>query len=452
MNKTNSRSVFFCSNCGAEYPKWMGQCVECREWGTVEEFKTSKKRAGRTGVEKQRSAPLRVVSDKASGKRQSTGIGEVDRVLGGGIVDGAFILLGGNPGIGKSTLGLQIAAGLGKKILYISAEESDEQVALRYERLGLKSASIEISGEPSLDGILNLSENVKPDLILVDSIQTVYSDGVDSPPGAVSQIRECGQTLLQHAKQNHISIIVIGHVTKEGIIAGPRMLEHMVDTVLYLEGDDRYDHRILRSTKNRFGASHEVGIFSMESKGLVAVKNPSELFISERTDHVPGNVIFASIEGSRPILVEVQALVSPANFGNPQRNVTGLEIRRLSMLLAVLEKRLRIPLGNRDVFLNLVGGLRINDPGADLAVISAVASSVYDQAVPESTVVVGEVGLSGEVRSISKLEKRIKESQALGFSQVIAPQTSVSRLKTPEKIKLTGVRNVSEAFDALFTI
>jgi len=452
MSRNTIKSVYFCSKCGTEYPKWMGQCVECREWGTVQEFKTSKKKTGSSPIERQQSSSLDEVRNKATGIRNSTGIHEVDRVLGGGIVEGAFILLGGNPGIGKSTLGLQIAAGINKSVLYVSAEESEEQVAIRYDRLDLKNSNIEITGEPSIDGIIDLAKNLKVDLVLVDSIQTVYSDNVDSPPGSVSQIRECGQTLLQFSKQSKTAVMVIGHVTKEGLIAGPRMLEHMVDTVLYLEGDDRYDHRILRSTKNRFGASHEVGIFTMESKGLISVSNPSELFLSERTDHVPGNVIFSSLEGSRPILVEVQALVSPTSFGNPQRNVNGLDLRRLSMLLAVLEKRLRIPLGTKDVFLNLVGGLKINDPGADLAVISAVASSVYDQSVPDQTVIVGEVGLSGEVRSVSQLEKRVKEAQALGFNQVIAPLASVNRLKIKQKIKVTGVKTVYQAFNLLFKL
>lgn len=427
----------------------MGQCVECREWGTVEEFKTSRKKQGRSVSERRSSAPLNKLKDDASDIRFPTGIDEVDRVFGGGIVSGAFILLGGNPGIGKSTLGLQIAAGIKQNILVVSAEESEDQVGMRYNRLGLSSETIDITSEPSMEGILDLVEKLKSDLVLVDSIQTVFSENVDSPPGSVSQIRECGQTLLQFAKQNKTTVIVIGHVTKEGIIAGPRMLEHMVDTVLYLEGDDRYDHRILRSTKNRFGSSHEVGIFTMERQGLVSVLNPSELFISERTDHVPGNVIFASMEGSRPILVEIQALVSPASFGNPQRNVTGLNMQRLSMLIAVLEKRLHVQMGNQDTFLNLVGGMKINDPAADLAVISAIASSAYDKPIPENTVILGEVGLSGEVRSVALLSKRIQEAQALGFSHVIAPASSVARLKK-SKMKLSGVQTVSETFDLLF--
>ena len=375
----------------------------------------------------------------------------MDRVLGGGLLSGTLILLGGNPGIGKSTLALQILPAFDQSVLYISAEESESQVGLRAKRLGVNSTNLHLSSENNIDSILNQISIVHPKLVVIDSIQTGFNDELDSLPGSVSQIRECGQRLLQLAKQENISVIIIGHVTKEGIIAGPKMLEHMVDTVLYLEGDDRYDHRILRSAKNRFGTTNEVGIFQMEEKGLIEVNNPSELFLSERQNDITGSVIFSSLEGSRPILVEIQALVSNANFGTPQRNVNGFDYKRLAMLLAVLEKRLGILMGTKDVFINLVGGLKVNDPAADLSVISAVASSANNKLISDSVVLIGEVGLGGEVRSVNGLNVRIKEAESLGFKHVIAPISSVNRIKKDsKKIKVTGVSNVNEAFKKLF--
>jgi len=322
---------------------------------------------------------------------------------------------------------------------------------LRARRLNVSSDTLHLSSENRLEGILDQVSLVLPELLVIDSIQTVFSDALDSLPGSVSQIRECGQQLLQLAKQKNIAVIIIGHVTKEGVIAGPKMLEHMVDIVLYIEGDDRHDHRILRSSKNRFGTSNEVGIFQMESNGLIEVKNPSELFLAERRDDISGSTIFPSLEGSRPILVEVQALVSNANFGTLQRNVNGFDFKRLAMLLAVLEKRLGTHMGTKDVFVNLVGGLKIDDPAADLAVITAVASSARDKLLPKSIILIGEVGLGGEVRSVSRLDARINEAKSLGFKTVIAPTANVKRLKKPPKgIKISGVSNVGEAFHLLF--
>jgi len=384
-------------------------------------------------------------------QRIPTGISEMDRVLGGGLLPGSVILLGGNPGIGKSTLALQILPAFQKPVLYVSAEESEDQVGIRARRLGVKSESLHLSSENRIEGILDQVSLVQSELVVVDSIQTVFSDELDSLPGSVSQIRECGQQLLQLAKQRNVAVIIIGHVTKEGVIAGPKMLEHMVDTVLYIEGDDRYDHRILRSVKNRFGTTNEVGIFQMESNGLVEVDNPSELFLAERRDDITGSAIFPSLEGSRPILVEVQALVSNANFGTPQRNVNGFDFKRLAMLLAVLEKRIGTHMGTKDVFVNLVGGLKVDDPAADLAVITAVASSARDKLLPKSVVLIGEVGLGGEVRSVNRLEARINEAKSLGFKTVIAPAANVKRMKEqPKGIKITGVSNVPEAFHHLF--
>ena len=375
----------------------------------------------------------------------------MDRVLGGGILPGSLILLGGNPGIGKSTLALQILPVFDKPVLYISAEESEAQVGLRAKRLGVSSKQLHLSSENNIDTILDQVSLVKPELVVIDSIQTIFSDQLDSLPGSVSQIRECGQQFLQLAKQQDIAVIIIGHVTKEGVIAGPKMLEHMVDTVLYLEGEDIYDHRILRSAKNRFGTTNEVGIFRMENNGLIEVDNPSELFLSERQNNINGSTIFPSLEGSRPILVEIQALASNANFGTPQRNVNGFDYKRLAMLLAVLEKRLGVQIGTKDVFVNLVGGLKVNDPAADLSVISAVASSVQDQLISDSVVLIGEVGLGGEVRSVSGLDTRINESKSLGFKTIIAPRSNVKRLKDlPKSIEIFGISNVVEAFHKLF--
>ena len=381
-----SKTVYLCSACGDDHPKWNGQCPSCNEWGTLSEYKVSnKKKFQKNGIKKD-SQTLEDILIRDESKRLSVGIPEMDRVLGGGLLSGTLILLGGNPGIGKSTLALQILPAFDQSVLYISAEESESQVGIRAKRLGVNSKNLHLSSENNIDSILDQISIIHPKLVVIDSIQTVFSDELDSLPGSVSQIRECGQRLLQLAKQENISVIIIGHVTKEGIIAGPKMLEHMVDTVLYLEGDDRYDHRILRSVKNRFGTTNEVGIFQMEEKGLIEVNNPSELFLSERQNDITGSVIFSSLEGSRPILVEIQALVSNANFGTPQRNVNGFDYKRLAMLLAVLEKRLGILMGTKDVFINLVGGLKVNDPAADLSVISAVASSANNKLISESVV------------------------------------------------------------------
>ncbi len=446
-----SKTVYLCSACGDDHPKWNGQCPSCNEWGTLSEYKVSnKKKFQKNGIKKD-SQTLEDILIKDESKRLSVGIPEMDRVLGGGLLSGTLILLGGNPGIGKSTLALQILPAFDQSVLYISAEESESQVGIRAKRLGVNSKNLHLSSENNIDSILDQISIIHPKLVVIDSIQTVFSDELDSLPGSVSQIRECGQRLLQLAKQENISVMIIGHVTKEGIIAGPKMLEHMVDTVLYLEGDDRYDHRILRSVKNRFGTTNEVGIFQMEEKGLIEVNNPSELFLSERQNDITGSVIFSSLEGSRPILVEIQALVSNANFGTPQRNVNGFDYKRLAMLLAVLEKRLGILMGTKDVFINLVGGLKVNDPAADLSVISAVASSANNKLISESVVLIGEVGLGGEVRSVNGLNMRIKEAESLGFKNVIAPNSSINRItKDSKKIKITGVSNVNEAFQKLF--
>ena len=451
MAQLKSKTVYLCSACGDDHPKWNGQCPSCNEWGTLSEYKVSKnrKKGGNGIVSKSRT--LEDVLQDGEVKRIPVCIEEIDRVLGGGLLPGSLILLGGNPGIGKSTLALQLLPALKNPVLYVSAEESEDQIGLRAKRLNVHSKTLHLSSENRIQGILDQVSLVQPELIVVDSIQTVYSEDLDSLPGSISQIRECGQQLLQLAKQKGIAVLIIGHVTKEGVIAGPKMLEHLVDTVLYLEGDDRYDHRILRSAKNRFGTTNEVGIFQMGANGLKEVDNPSELFLAERQENITGSTIFPSLEGSRPILVEVQALISNANFGTPQRNVNGFDFKRLAMLLAVLEKRLGTQMGTKDVFVNFVGGLKIDDPAADLAVITAVASGSRDKFISNSVVLIGEVGLGGEVRSVSRLEERINEAKSLGFKSVIAPMANVKRMKnSPKGIKICGVSNVGEAFHNLF--
>ena len=451
MSKSKVKSAYLCSSCGDQFAKWNGQCPSCNEWGTLAEYKVNiKSRSKSNGKAKNPSNLVDVLKDGIV-QSQRTGILEVDRVLGGGILPGSMILLGGNPGIGKSTLALQIIPGLKYNVLYVSAEESEEQLALRAKRLKISTKNIKLSTENNIELIIDQLALIDTKLLVIDSIQNIYSNNVDSIAGSPSQIRECGQQLLSIAKQNRVSVIVIGHVTKEGIIAGPRMLEHMVDTVLYLEGDSKFDHRILRSNKNRFGATNEVGIFQMNELGLDEVTNPSQFFLSERTREVPGSVVFPALEGTRPLLIEVQALVSNANFGTPQRNSNGIDYKRLAMLLAVLEKRIGMPIGTKDVFINLVGGFHISDPSTDLAVIIAVASSSKDFIIPNNTVLVGEVGLSGELRSVPNLEKRIKESEALGFTNIIIPKSNLKRLKNSDyKIKVLGSQNVKEVLNHLF--
>ena len=451
MARNKSRTVYLCSSCGQDFPKWNGQCPSCQEWGTLSEYKVSKNQKTSLNGKKKDAQSLEDILHKEEEHRTSVGIKEVDRVLGGGVLSGSMILLGGSPGIGKSTLALQILSPFDQNVLYASAEESEEQIALRAKRLEVLASNIHLCSENRIDEILNHVTLLKPKLLIIDSIQTIFSENIDSLPGSVSQIRECGQKLLQLAKDEKITILVIGHVTKEGIIAGPKMLEHMVDTVLYLEGDERHDHRILRSVKNRFGTTNEVGIFQMTTNGLDEVKNPSELFLAERRIDITGSTIFPSLEGTRPILVEIQSLVSTANFNAPQRNVNGFDFKRLSMLLAVLEKRMGYKMGMKDVFVNLVGGLKINDPAADLSVISALASSEKDQLINDSVILIGEVGLGGEIRSVTKLEDRLKESIALGFTEVVAPKASIDRLKEkPKGIKLHPVSHVVEAFRIIF--
>ena len=450
MANIKSKIAFLCSACGDDFPKWNGQCPSCREWGTLSEFKITNKR--KRNVIKRESRSLDDILNTDSGSRLSTGLNEVDRVLGGGLLSGSLILLGGNPGVGKSTLALHICSGLKRKSLYISAEESEEQVALRAKRLKVSPENLFFSGENDLDGILNHLERIQPEMLIIDSIQTIMNSSLDSLPGSPSQIRDCGQRLLETAKHKNVAILIVGHVTKEGTIAGPKMLEHMVDTVLYMEGDDRYDHRMLRSAKNRFGATHEVGIFQMNESGLEEIKNPSEMFLAERSVDVAGTTIYPSLEGTRPILVEVQALVSNANYNTPQRNVNGFDYKRLGMLIAVLDKRMGLAMGAKDVFVNLVGGLKVDDPALDLSIISSIASSTMDKPVDKGVVLCGEVGLAGEVRSINRIEHRLMEAQSLGFKTALIPSSSLKKSikKLKLDIELKPVGYVKEAFQQLF--
>tara|TARA_Y100000782_G_scaffold4385_1_gene5132 strand:- start:878 stop:2227 length:1350 start_codon:yes stop_codon:yes gene_type:complete len=447
-NKKN-KVTFLCSACGDDFPKWNGQCPSCKEWGTLSEFKVLGKKKN-TKTEYRDYRPLNDILETEPGKRLTTGIIEADRVLGGGLLPGSLLLLGGNPGVGKSTLALHICSDINKPVLYVSAEESEEQIAIRAKRINVESKNLHLSSENDLNGILTHIDRISPALVIIDSIQTILNSDLDSLPGSPSQIRDCGQKFLEVSKQKNVIIIIIGHVTKEGTIAGPKMLEHMVDTVLYLEGDDRYEHRILRSAKNRFGATNEVGIFHMNEGGLNEVTNPSEMFLSERSKNIPGTCIYPSLEGTRPILIEVQALVSTANFGTPQRNVNGFDFRRLAMLLAVLEKRMELVMGMKDVFINLVGGLKVDDPAADLSILCAIASSFMDKPIDENIVFMGEIGLAGEVRSISRLGHRLSEVIALGFSGAVVPAASMNNKIKKSKLKIYPVTSVRQAFDILF--
>lgn len=449
MPSKKSKTAYLCSACGNDFPKWNGQCFSCKEWGTLAEFKVSKSKNSRT-FQPRDTKSLKDILSKEPEDRIPSGLKEADRVLGGGLLPGSLILLGGNPGVGKSTLALHICSGSQKKVLYVSAEESEEQVALRARRIKVNHDKLFLSSENELDGIINHIDRIEPDLVVIDSIQTIMNTGLDSLPGSPSQIRDCGQRLLEISKYKNVTILIVGHVTKEGTIAGPKMLEHMVDTVLYMEGDDRYDHRILRAAKNRFGATHEVGIFQMDETGLKEVTNPSEMFLAERSVNIAGTTIYPSLEGTRPILVEVQALVTNANYGNPQRNVNGFDLKRLGMLIAVLEKRMGLAMGTKDVYVNLVGGLKVDDPAADLSIICSIASSTMDKPIGDNIILCGEVGLAGEIRSINRLEQRLNEAAALGFKKAIIPKSNLNDRIKKIDIQTHAAQSVKDAFKALF--
>ncbi|MCE5205537.1 MAG: DNA repair protein RadA [Porphyromonadaceae bacterium] len=451
------KSVYFCSNCGYESPKWMGRCPSCGEWSTfVEELMrkdaASKQEDTRSFLEG-KSVPMTLREIKADEEpRIDMQDAELNRVLGGGLVPASVVLIGGEPGIGKSTLVLQTILKLkGIRSLYVSGEESARQLKLRAERIGIENDDCLIVCETNLDDIFKHVKQVSPQLLIIDSIQTVYSDALESSPGSISQVRECAASLLKFAKQSGTPVLLIGHITKEGSIAGPKILEHIVDTVLQFEGDQHYMYRILRSIKNRFGSTAELGIYEMNQSGLREVSNPSELLLTQNHDGLSGVSIAAAIEGVRPFVIETQSLVSTAAYGTPQRSATGFDIRRMNMLLAVLEKRAGFKLAQKDVFLNIAGGLRVNDPGMDLSVISAVLSSSLDMTIDRETCLCGEVGLSGEIRPVNRIEQRIQEAEKLGFSRMLIPANNLKGIQKKTSIELHQVKRVSDAFRLLFS-
>ena len=453
------RKVFACTNCGSTSPKWEGKCPSCGEWNTfVEEIiskpttQEEKKKAWKGGGNKKDPKPV-ALPDIVAGERARliTPDAELNRVLGGGIVSGSLVLIGGQPGIGKSTLLLQVALNIPAKILYVSGEESDEQIKMRAERIGDQTSNCFILTETNVTKILNHAQEMKPDLVIIDSIQTLVSPYIDSTPGSVSQVRECAGELQRFAKDEHIPVFIIGHITKEGSIAGPKLLEHIVDAVLQFEGDRNYTYRILRTIKNRFGSTDEMGIYEMQANGLREVSNPSELLLSQKDEELSGSAISATMEGMRPMLIETQALVSTAVYGNPQRSSTGFDLRRLSMLLAVLEKRCGFQYGQQDVFLNIAGGIKVDDPAIDLAIVSALISSLEDVAVPNDICFAAEVGLSGEIRSVNRIDQRIQEADRLGFKQIFISKYNTKGLDVDRYgIKVITIGKIEELYRTLF--
>jgi len=451
MAKT--KSIFTCQNCGAQSPKWLGRCTSCGEWNTFVEEVVAKKQSNST-LSTQISGNQPLTLDKievVNDSRILVGIEEFDRVLGGGIVPGSLILLGGDPGIGKSTLALQMALRLqGKSVLYISGEESLQQIKLRADRLSKQTGTCLFLSETSLENILAHTRQLNPDLLIIDSIQTISTELIESSPGSVGQVRECASGIMKFAKKNNVAVVLIGHITKEGSLAGPKILEHMVDTVLQFEGESNYMYRILRSNKNRFGSTNELGIFEMRSNGLAEVTNPSEQLISKVSQDVSGTAIAATLEGVRPFLIEIQALVSSAAYGTPQRSSTGFDLRRLNMLLAVLEKRAGFKLIAKDVFLNIAGGLKISDPASDLAVICSILSSNIDIPINHKICFAGEVGLTGEIRAVSRIEQRIAEAAKLGFQRIYTPSLNKGFNPKAFNIEIVKVARVEEVFKTIF--
>ena len=447
------KTIYTCQQCGLQSPKWLGRCPDCQAWGGLVEESVTIAKGGKPVVPAAGSAPQRLVEVSVVGEqRLCSGFGEFDRVLGGGTVPGSLTLIGGDPGIGKSTLLLQAAEHWGAlgPVLYVTAEESTRQVKLRAERLGIGTTELFLLAENALETILERVREVRPTFLVIDSIQTVFTLALESAPGSVSQVRECAGRLMQLAKGEGVATFLVGHVTKDGAIAGPRMLEHMVDTVLYFEGDAGHPYRILRAVKNRFGSTNEIGVFEMKDIGLAEVPNPSELFLAERPLDAPGSVVVASIEGTRPILVELQALVSGTAFGNPRRTAMGIDANRVSLLVAVLEKKVGYTLLAQDIFLNVAGGVKLNEPAIDLGVVAALASSHLNRPVPARTVLFGEVGLAGEVRAVSRPELRVKEAARLGFDRCLLPAGNLKHLDRPAGMELLGVKSADEAMAALF--
>lgn len=447
-----AKTIFVCNECGYESAKWMGKCPACNSWNTFFEEKLSTKVESGKREKKIQEAPKPLNSFVGQdAQRTSTGYAELDRVLGGGLVKGSLVLVGGEPGIGKSTLILQLCdkvKGEGK-VLYVSGEESAEQIKLRADRLNIKNDDILFLGETDIDIIDQNIEELNPKLVIIDSMQTMYSEDISSAPGSVSQVREITSRIMKICKSRKIITIIIGHVTKDGNIAGPRVLEHMVDTVLYIEGERYFSYRMIRGVKNRFGSTNEVGMFEMQEKGMVEITNPSSILISEREDNPSGSVVVATVEGTRPLLVELQALVTQSVFGLPRRTANGIDYNRLTLLVAVMEKKAGFMLGNQDVYLNVVGGLKVNEPALDLGIILATASSFKNVSIPKGVIALGEVGLTGEVRTINMMEKRLKEAERLGFKKCIIPENNKKLLKESYKLDIIGVKNINEAMKAI---
>lgn len=458
MAKAKMTTVFYCQRCGYESSKWMGQCPGCREWNTFVEETVNRSTASSGkgmqltgGTKRIEPASLSAITLQEE-DRTTTGIKELDRVLGGGIVAGSLTLVGGDPGIGKSTLLLQVCRNLAadkRKVLYISGEESLKQIKIRAMRIGEFQDELLLLCETNLTIIEETIRRLQPETVIIDSIQTMYHENVSSAPGSVSQVRESTGVLLQIAKGLGVSVFIVGHVTKEGTVAGPRVLEHMVDTVLYFEGDRHASYRILRGVKNRFGSTNEIGVFEMRQEGLTEVKNPSEFMLNGRPEGASGSVVVCSMEGTRPILVEIQALVCQSNFGIPRRQTTGTDFNRVNLLMAVLEKRLGMQMSGCDAYVNIAGGMKMNEPALDLGMVMAIASSYKNRPVDEKTVVFGEVGLSGEVRAVSMAEQRVQEAGKLGFTTCILPEGCKKGMKPVEGIKLIGVQSVQEAIDVI---
>ena len=449
-----AKTIFFCQNCGFESSKWMGQCPACKEWnGFAEEPQASTKKTAAGNVRKDTPQPKTLSEiEMNQAARMSTGMGELDRVLGGGIVQGSLVLVGGDPGIGKSTLLLQVCRNLsdaGKKVLYISGEESLQQIRLRAERMGSFTEHLLILCETDLQAIRETITRLQPQVVVIDSIQTMYNESVSSAPGSVSQVRESTGVLMQIAKTQNITIFIVGHVTKEGVVAGPRVLEHMVDTVLYFEGDRYASYRVLRGVKNRFGSTNEIGVFEMRGSGLAEVANPSEYMLEGKPENASGSIVACTMEGTRPVLLEVQALVCQSSLAFPRRTADGTDLNRVNLLMAVLEKRAGLRVSSCDAYINIAGGIRMNEPALDLGIVLAVASSMKDTPIDEKTIAFGEVGLSGEVRSVTMPEQRVREAKKLGFDTVILPMSCMKQAARVDGIHLTGVRNVREAIQAI---
>ncbi len=449
-------TYFICQNCGSVSPKWLGKCPDCNEWNTYAEETAEKRSTKRASRSTDSSQPVNIKDISLSEtSRFKTDIDELDRVLGGGIVPGSSILVGGDPGIGKSTLALQVLnniAAAGNKVLYVTGEESPRQLKLRADRLKLDCHKLMLIAETNLEKILGIIESENADVVIIDSIQTITTDEMSSSPGSVGQIRECGARLVNFGKLKDTSFIIIGHVTKEGAIAGPKVLEHLVDTVIYFEGGKGHTYRILRAIKNRYGSTNEIGVFEMHDSGLEQVSNPSEIFLSERPKNTSGSVVVPSIEGTRPILVEIQALVSSCSFGVPRRTTIGVDSNRVSLLTAVLEKIAGVQITGQDIFMNVAGGVTIDEPAIDLAICLALVSSFRNIPVSPDTVVFGEVGLSGEVRGVSKVEQRVRESVKLGFKKCLMPKTNLQNIKkNPEqKLQITGISSIQQAIEGTF--